>query len=430
MRVDLHYGNQGISLEIPEKNISGIIQPWTDDRSGDNSRVLREAFSPQCYVDFHNDIRGRSLCVMLSDGSRDMPFEDIFAQLFGSLVDCSKVRFMICCGTHNADTPENRAIIQQINHAASEANLTGYDVCVHDCTADQLIDAGKTQQGTNIAFNAKIQDAEIFLVLSDVKFHYFAGYSNPVKYFVPGICGFETAEQNHALSLDPKSRWGHHPWHRQVQRRSNPLAMDQLEGMCLIVGKRAVYALCTISSHSRIGWAGFGKAEEISGQAFSVADRRNARNVEPTEFLIVSPGGLPNDVDLYMSQRALELTKEAVLDGGEILFVSACPKGVGEECTMENFYDRLTQPIDDIFESIKGEYKLFSHKPYKFAELICRLNKIWIYSQISQEIVEAGHLYPTKNPQSVVDGWLREKPDAKIMIVDGANKIGLYAGGS
>jgi nickel-dependent lactate racemase len=143
--------------------------------------------------------------------------------------------------------------------------------------------------------------------------------------------------------------------------------------------------------------------------------------------LIVSPGGLPNDIDLYIAQRALELTKSAVTDGGQILFLAACPNGVGEKKTMENFYDRLTAPIDRILKSIESEYKLYSHKPYKFAQMIRRLRRISIHSQMPDNLVEAAHLYPAHDPQAVVDDWLTEQPDAKIIVVDGANKIALYA---
>ncbi|GAI04101.1 unnamed protein product, partial [marine sediment metagenome] len=108
--------------------------------------------------------------------------------------------------------------------------------------------------------------------------------------------------------------------------------------MRLIIKQRPVYALVTISTLDRIQWAKFGPAEKVCTAAFAIADQRNTHTVEPVERLIVSPGGLPNDVDLYIAQRALELTKNAVKNGGEILFLAACPNGIGEEQTMENFY--------------------------------------------------------------------------------------------
>jgi len=94
---------------------------------------------------------------------------------------------------------------------------------------------------------------------------------------------------------------------------------------------------------------------------------------------------------------------------------------------MENFYNLLTAPIDQILKSVESEYKLFSHKPYKLARLLQRLRRIWMYSQIPDELVESIHLHPTKQPQAVVDSWLAEDPASKITLVDGANKIALYA---
>jgi nickel-dependent lactate racemase len=197
--------------------------------------------------------------------------------------------------------------------------------------------------------------------------------------------------------------------------------------MRLIVKERPVFTLVTITTSGQIRWTRFGHVEPISAEAFTTVDKRNTHTVTPARRLIVSPGGMPNDIDLYIAQRALELTKDAVTEGGEILFLAACPNGVGEAKTMENFYHRLIKPIDEIFNSIESEYKLYSHKPYKFAQIIRRLRRIHMCSQIPDDIIRAAHLNPTHDPQAVVDDWLTEQPDAKITIVDGANKIALYS---
>jgi nickel-dependent lactate racemase len=427
MEVELRYGKGFVSLQIPVENIGEVIRPWSGEPKVDNTVILRRVMAQQEVVDFQEEVAGKRLAVLISDGTRDIPLKDIFAQLFGVLAKCALVQFFICTGTHNADTVENRRITRQIENQAENAGLGDFEIHIHDCQKDEFVNAGKTRRGTEVIYNAEIDASEVFLVLSDVKAHYFAGYSNPIKYFVPGLCAFETAERNHSLALDEASTFGVHPWHRDETRRANPLAADQFEGMNLIVKDRAVYALVTISSLKQIQWALFGPAEKVTARAFEVADERNAYTLQPVERLIVSPGGLPNDVDLYIAQRALELTKQAVKAGGEILFLAACPKGIGEEHTMENFYNRLTQPIDKILESIEGEYKLFSHKPYKFAQIIKRLRRIWLYSEIPDELVEAAHLYPVRQPQEVITGWLAEDADMKVTVVDGANKIALYA---
>ncbi len=427
MKVALHYGKGIVTLQIPQENVGDIIRPWQSEQNADNTTLLSQALSYREKDDFAKEVAGKCLCVLLADGTRDMPFDDIFGELFPALRGSSLVRFLICTGTHNVETVENTRIKEQIETIVVKAGIRDFEIHVHDCQKDRFIHAGRTSRGTEVMFNAKADDAEIFLVLSDIKCHYFAGYSNPIKNFVPGICAFRTAEQNHSLALDEESTFGFHPWHSNENSRSNPLAEDQLEGMRLITRGRSVYTLVTISNSGRIQWVRFGRADEVSGAAFSVADEMNTHTVRPVECLIVSPGGLPNDIDLYTAQRALELTKNAVKDGGEVLFLSACPDGVGAERTMENFYNHLTDPIEEILKSVENEYKLFSHKPYKFAQMIQRLRRIWVFSEIPDELIEAAHLRPTHEPQTVVDNWLVENPGTRITVVDGANKVALYA---
>jgi nickel-dependent lactate racemase len=426
MKVDIHYGDSIVSLDIPEANVKHIIRPWQDKEETDNSAVLQQVMAGPEVEDFQQTIAGRRLCVLLDDGTRDEPFEDIFEQLFAMLRTSSFIRFLICTGTHEPATPQNGRITAQIETAAAKAGIDNFEIHAHDCEQAEFVNAGTTSRGTEIIYNALADDADVFLVLSDVKVHYFAGYSNPIKNFVPGICAFRTAEQNHSMALDDKSTFGVHPWHPDAGRRNNPLACDQLEGMQLIVKERPIFTLATITTSGQIRWAKFGPVESVSAEAFATVDQRNTHTITPAGRLIVSPGGLPNDIDLYIAQRALELTKDAVTDGGEILFLATCPNGVGEAKTMENFYRRLTRPIDEILNSIESKYRLYSHKPYKFARLIQRLRRIHIHSQIPDDIVRAAHLCPAHEPQAVVNEWLAKDPNAKITIVDGANKIALY----
>lgn len=426
MKVDLHYGKGVVSLEIGDENIGEIIKPWSGQADSDNAALADQITASDQLAEFEAKITGKRLCVLLSDGTRDIPLDNILGLLLPRLRKCSQLKCLICTGTHNADTEANTRIKQKIEAEAVKADICNWRICVHDCQRADFVNAGQTSRRTNVNFNAEAEKAEIFLVLSDVKCHYFAGYSNPVKNFVPGICSFETTEQNHSLILEDNSTFGLHPWHSNPSRRSNPLADDQLEAMKLILAGRSVYAWVTISSSGKILWSGFGQAERICARAFDMADKMNTHTTRPTDRLIVSPGGLPNDVNLYIAQRAIEMTKTAVKDGGQILFLAACPDGVGEKHTHENFYNTLTLPIEQILKTVENRYKLFSHKPYNFAKIIKRLSRIYLYSEIPDDIIKAIHLNPVNQPQAIVNDWIEENPKVKITIVDGANKIALY----
>jgi nickel-dependent lactate racemase len=428
MKIDLHYGKGILSLQVPQQNIEKIVRPWQEKSAADNPALIEQALSTPEAGDFQTAITGKRLCVLTEDGTREPVLDEtLLAPIFSLMRDSSHIQFLISTGTHDPDTPQNAEFIERIRNAARNAHLEKFQIHTHDCQQEKFIDAGRTSRGTPVLYNAALDDADVFLVLSDMKTHYFAGYSNPIKNFVPGVCAFQTAEHNHSLALDSNSTFGLHPWHNDPNRRNNPLAQDQLEAMQMIVRDRTVYVLGTISTSGEIQWARFATAHTVTADAFDRIDERNTHTVTRVPRLIVSPGGLPNDITLYIAQRALELTRNAVTDNGEVLFLAACPDGIGEQRTMENFYNHLVAPIDEILKSIQAEYKLYSHKPYKFAQLIKRLRKIWMHSEIPDNLIQAAHIHPTQQPQNIIDDWLSEDPDTRITIVDGANKIALYA---
>lgn len=423
MNIEVLYGSGKIGFDIPEKNLAGVIRPKKSAVPLSQNQIDREISDNKEFADC---LQNKNLCILAPDGTRDLPIDKVLIALAPFLSRPARVRFIICTGTHNAKTQRNDLLINQIKSLMQKNSVKNFDIIVHDCEKADFIDAGTTTRQTPVLYNAAIRDMDVFLALSDIKHHYFAGYSNPVKNFVPGICAYKTAQHNHSLTLDPRSRFGAHPWHLKKDSQDNPLAADQLEAMEKIIGSKPFWAVAMISSQNQIQWLRFGKARDVSTETFSKADDWNICEVAPVERMLVSCGGSPNDIDLYIAQRALELTKQAILDDGEILFVAECEKGIGPQRTMEHFSNLLTQPLDDIFETVKNKpYKLFSHKPLRFAELISRLRNLWVYSKLPDEMVKAAHMSPAPNIQDIINKWINENPDVKILIVDEANKLAL-----
>ncbi len=426
--ISLHYGNQQISLRIPQENLAGVITPRHSAATlASSDDLVAKAIKPRA-TEFSNIVNGRILGILLPDGTRDLPLEIILPKLLPICQTAANVFFFICTGTHNAETPENHKIAESIHFHSAKVGISHYEIVVHDCQTAAFASTGVTSRGTQVRYNKRLLQPDCFLAISDVKHHYFAGYSNPIKNIVPGLCAFETTEQNHSWTMGSRSRAGVHPWHSNPALHDNPLACDQLEAMETIIAVRPFYSLVTISSGGAIQWTDFGKAQSVAARAFDQTDAWNSFMVEPVSKMIVSPGGLPNDVDLYIAQRALELTHEAVCDNGEILFISACPNGVGSERTREQFYDKLIKPLDTIAAVGQTDYKLFSHKPWRFAQLIKRLSRLWFHSEIEASVIEKMHMLPCPNPQAVLDDWIIRNPQEKVLIVDGANKLLLRKG--
>lgn len=422
MKIPLHYGEGIVEIEVPEQNLGGFLQPKQHKSNVHSTDILSGVFRQE-----QNKIKrlvsGNFVGLLLPDGTRDLPVRDILVLLLPLLKKVKKILFFICTGSHEPQTPSNDRIVRTIHTCTFETGIDDYEIISHDCQVSPVSEGGSTQNGTEILYNSRLDQVDVFIVLSDVKHHYFAGYSNPIKNIVPGLCAFKTIEQNHSLTFESRSRTGVHPFHSDTSRQNNPLAVDQLEAMRSIVGDRPVWALTTISSSGLIEWAALGPASIVSSQAFAKADEWNLHAVKPVDHMIVSAGGLPHDVDLYMAQRALELTASVVRDGGEILFLAACPRGIGSDLTKEHFHDSLMRSPEAILSQKHRGYHLFEHKPYRFMKLINRLNRLWFYTTINQSVVKRMHMEPCAVPQVVVDSWLTKQSNTNILVVDKANKL-------
>jgi len=426
-KIKIPYNKSYIELEIPEKNIANLIGDGNNLILGSNIEKLKDIFSNYNGVALEELVQNKRIALIVEDHTRKVPFADRFKILFPKLLSANQIKIFIATGTHDGEVEGNYKIRSLIYSNAEKCKLNIDKVIIHNCHSDSFYFAGTTSIGNDIYANHEIVDAEIIIILSDMKNHYFAGYSNPVKSLLPGICKYETVERNHALTLNDKSTFGRHPLHHDESRRDNPLAQDMYEGFKMIASDRSVFVLGTICKHNQIQWAKFGSMEEVAEEGILQVDKMNGVHVEATNKIIVSSGGYPNDESLYISQRALELTKNAVQENGEILFIAGCANGIGPEKSIANFYEPLKADIEYILNSLSEKYVIYSHKTFKFAQLIKRMKAIYFYSELSNSEIESIHLYPTDSPQEIVDQWIAENENVKISIFTEGNKVAVYS---
>jgi lactate racemase len=426
-KVKIPFNESYIELNIPEKNIANLIGNEEKLIPGSNIEKLGKAFQIYNGNDFNEIVNNKRIALIVEDHTREVPFEDRFNILFPKLKSAKQIKVFIATGTHDGEVEGNYKIRSQILQSTETNNINIDKIVIHNCHKDDFYFAGTTSIRNDIYVNQQIQDAEVIIILSDMKNHYFAGYSNPLKSLLPGLCKYETVERNHALTLNDNSTFGFHPLHPDENRRDNPLAQDMYEGFKLIVGTRPVLVLGTICNHNQIQWAKFGELEEVTTEGILQVDKMNGVSVEPMEKIIVSAGGYPNDESLYIAQRALELTKNAVIEGGEILFIAGCANGIGPKKSVQNFYEPLKENIDSILNKLSEKYIMYSHKTYKFAQLIHRMKSIYFQSELSDEEIEPIHLKPTNSPQKIVDKWLAENENVKINIFTEGNKVAVYS---
>ncbi|MFT5285600.1 MAG: nickel-dependent lactate racemase [Planctomycetota bacterium] len=427
MKLSLKYGRGVLDLAVPSKHVARHLAFNTQTEfAGDAASMIENALGELECDNFFSKIKDRVVGLLLADATRERTFDAFLPGLAGKLHDAAGLKVFLCTGTHDPKAADNVALANFVQERFRELGIPA-QVHVHDAQSPTLEDVGVTSRGTHVAINADAMACDVFLVLANMKVHYFAGYSNPVKYYVPGLASYETARGNHAHTMDERATFGRHPWHPNPGRRKNPLAEDMVEGFRMLIGDREHFAIAVVGSVERPAWIGGGRTEEVAGRAMEVVDRVSGLEVRPSRFLVVSPGGHPHDESLYTSQRALELTRAAVNDGGEVLFLSECANGIGTQAARQNFFEPLRKPLTEVCKRPEGEYVLYSHKAYKFGLYLSGLAKVHMCSALDPKDVEAIHIAPTTSAQAVLDEWVSKAgPDDAITFVDDAAKFALY----
>jgi nickel-dependent lactate racemase len=333
------------------------------------------------------------------------------------------VRGIIAVGSHERFSPGNRRIMARFQAIAGELGLRA-EVSVHDCQDPSLhVQLGRTSRGTPVEVSRHALEADVLVVTSDLKNHYFAGYSNPLKSLLPGVSSFASIEKNHSLALEPDAAAGRHPWHPDAGRRANPVAEDMLEAARMVTAGKAVFVLACVSVPAGLVWARAGEMEAVTRQGIAQVDHTAVARVSAAPFLIVSPGGTPEDETLYNAQRGLELSRDGVQPGGEVLFVARCDRGAAPTAQARaEFYDRLKPPLQEVIAGLKARYILYSHKAFKFAQFIQSVRRICMVTDLSADEVSAAHMERAADPQAVVDGWLRQS-HAPIIVSTQANRV-------
>ena len=230
--LEIRHGSGTVRLAVPSGARLPIIEHGIRQdlaAEKDLAAGLRRALAPLKGVqgaggEFAKAAAGRHLALLVDDATRSEPHAAAVQACLElcAAVKPAKVTAFVCTGTHEPALPENVALAAELRSAIAASAFPSAELVVHDCRG-AMAERGRTSRGTRVLVNAQSEQADVFLAISDMKNHYFAGYSNPVKGLVPGISGFETARGNHALALDPRSTFGFHPWHPDPARRENPL---------------------------------------------------------------------------------------------------------------------------------------------------------------------------------------------------------------
>jgi len=239
--------------------------------------------------------------------------------------------------------------------------------------------------GARKYFHRRAVQCDHIICTGSISYHYFAGFGGGRKALFPGVSGFKTINQNHALMLEPGSGLG--------ILEGNPVYEDQIEGaefcrpsflLNVVLNEEmdflGVFAGDYIQAHKQ----GCRLVEQVYGVGMR----------EKADVVIASCGGYPRDINVYQMQKTMGNARLAVREGGAVILLGECREGVGSDIYVE-WMKKFKTP-QAIEQEVRRKFEIGGHKAYAVTRLMKGVEFILV-SSLPQELAKILFFTPARS---------------------------------
>ncbi|MHA1731616.1 MAG: nickel-dependent lactate racemase [Promethearchaeota archaeon] len=406
-RILLPYGSGKVDVTIPEGVEVVQVDPKSPETLSDPEGAILEALNNPVegpkFDDLFDVAVDQKVCIVTDDYTRKFPRELVIPVITKRLEDLGvkkeNVFFLMACGTHKKPDPERiKATFGDL--------LDGYELRLSENEGSRYRDLGTTSRGTPVQVNEDYLDADVRILLTDVEYHYYAGFGGERKSILPGVSSGGSIEHNHGMLVDPAAKTGNldgNPIHLDMEEAAQMAPPDFVVNVVMSLDRKLVAVRC-----GTLGKA-FLEAAKIVDDSFGV------ELDEKFDLAIVSSGGFPKDINLYQALKAVEQTRAAINPGGSLIFLAECRDGIGH-AVFEDWMKKYPT-YKQVHDAVCSHFKMGGHKVYYLlkAREVQRLD-IHILTELPREEVETTYQMKfVDDLQATVDRLL--KPGQKILVV-------------
>lgn len=308
---------------------------------------------------------GMQIVIVTSDNTRPCPNKTLLPPLLERLtaagIDYTDITIVIALGLHRPMTEK------ELRESVGDEVFSRVQVINHDIS--DVLEVGKTRRGTPVRIFRPVVEADFRICVSNVEFHYFAGYSGGAKAIVPGVAAPITVRANHGHMIESSAV--------AASLAGNPVRED-LEEAAAMVGIDYILNVVVDEGHRVIDACSGG----VEAAHRILCDRLSRAGIvsipHPLDIAIVSAGGDPKDINLYQAQKALDNCAGVVRKGGVIILVAECKEGYGND-TFQRWMTSGKEP-KDLLEDIRKEFVLGGHKAAAISKVAVQTKIILVTS--------------------------------------------------
>ena len=402
MRLEFGYGTGCQMVEVPERNVMGVLESNEMEHLRRGAEAVRYALEhPIGSARLSQEVKpGQKVAIVTSDISRPLPSYDVLPgvldELYAAGVAPEDVTVVFGLGSHRGHTEAEK------EHLVGERCYR--EVKCVDSDPEDCIHMGTTKAGTPVDITRVVAQADFRICLGNIEFHYFAGYSGGAKAIMPGVSTPAAIQSNHRMMVRPEACAGKlegNPIREDIEEAGEICGIDYIVNVVLDEHKHIVYAV-----------AGDKVAAHREGCAY--LDKMYRKPIpRKADIVIVSQGGAPKDANLYQTQKALDNAKHAVRKGGTIILIGACQEGLGSAKFEQWLKEAST--AHDLVERIGREFELGGHKAAAIG-MVLENAAIDLVSEMEPDFVRSIFLEPYRSAQAAFDDAMKKYgPDATVL---------------
>jgi len=387
LQVKIPYGDGEAALDLDI--LSRVLAPDEQDmeeRAGTVEKACAEACESGPFFDLVRDVE--RLLVIVNDATRPLTSAPILERIRGPLLEHPDVRFLVACGTHRRPTEDELGGI--FGELLPELRDR---IRIHDARAGtELAHVGVTSRGTEVMFNRLVTECDGMVTISNVKPHYFAGFTGGRKSFLPGVTGYKTTEMNHSHAVSEDAR--------PMALEGNPVHEDMEDAVALLEDKKVFTFQTVMSRNGSVHEVFTGGLRSAFQRAVGSARERYSVPLSKKANIVITVNPPPQDIDLYQSQHAMENASLALEEGGVMILVSRCREGVGND----SFLELLDQADsrEDVDRVLETGYRLGYHKTARLMGMRDRY-ELWAVTDLDDEVVRRAKMVPHHSVQEALD---------------------------
>ena len=402
MKIEFGFGTGIQTVEVPDKNVMGILMSNDVPRGLMNEEEVARALQNPIGSPKLNEIvkPGDKIAIITSDITRPCPtyriMPPLLDELYAAGCRAEDITLVFALGSHRRHTEEEKL------HLAGERAY--HEVKCVDTDPDDCVHIGVTDCGTPVDITRVVAEADRRICLGNIEYHYFAGYSGGAKAIMPGSSTPAAIQANHSMMVKDECCAGN--------LDGNPLRQD-IEQAAAMTGVDFIVNV-VLDEHKQIVRAVAGDLVKAHREGCKFLDSMYMKPIERrADIVIVSQGGAPKDLNLYQTQKALDNAKHAVRKGGTIILIGSCREGLGSKV----FEDWLmaAPTAHSMIERIGSQFQLGGHKAAAIA-MVLENAEIYLVSDMDDAFVERIFLKPAHSAQEALDAAFdRLGPDATVL---------------